>query len=142
MKTVQLIFVCLLVAALASTLGYFIGVRRGFHKAYTKEWSDYLERGSENMEFEARAYYRCLQDIDSGGITNLHDFALTHLRVYVSDVQDMRSDGYSWAPHIPWLYSNAVVYVAEHPRPASDKSRRPNTALEPTATAPLVSTNK
>jgi len=142
MKTSQLIFVCLLVAVLASALAYFVGVRRGFHKAYTKEWSSYLERGSENMEFEARAYLRCLPDIDSGDITNLHDFALTHLRVYVSDVRQMHSEGYTWAPHIPWLYSNATVYVAEHPLNESDKTRRPNKSLQPTATAPSVSTNK
>lgn len=124
MKTSQFIFVCLLIFGLSSALAFLVGVRIGFHQAYTKEWSDYLERGQENGEFEARAYFRCLQDIDSGGITNLHDFALTHLRAYVSNVQDMRSDGYTWAPHIPSLYSNAVIYVREHPR---DENHRPDT---------------
>ena len=101
-----------------------------------------MERGSENMEFEARAYFRCLQDIDSGSITNLHDFALTHLRVYVSDVQQMQAAGYAWAPHIRPLYSNAVVYVAEHPRKESDKTNRANKSLQPTATAPSALTDK
>jgi hypothetical protein len=136
MKTSQFIFVCLLVFALSCSLGFFVGVRAGFHQAYTKEYSDYMERGSENLEFEARAYMRCLHNIDSGDITNLHNDALTSLRYYVSDVHDMHKMGYTWAPHIPWLYSNAVVYVREHPQQASGKSRRPNTSLEPTPTAP------
>ena len=115
MKTSQLIFICLLICVLSSVLGYFVGLRRGFHKAHIEEWSSYLERGSENVEFEARAYYRCLQDIDSGDITNLHAFALGHLRLYVGDVRRSREMGYDWAPHIQTLYSNATIYVAEHP---------------------------
>jgi hypothetical protein len=116
MKTSQLIFVCLLVCVLSSALGYFAGWRRGFHKAHTEEWSNYMERGSENVEFEARAYYRCLQDIDSGNITNLHAFALDHLQLYVGDVRRSYEMGFDWAPHIPTLYSNATIYVAEHPK--------------------------
>jgi hypothetical protein len=115
-KASRFIIICLLAFVLGSALGYFVGMRRGFHKAYAAEWSDHQERSSENLEFEARACLRCLQDIDSGDITNLHNFALTHLRVYVSDVQQMQAAGYTWAPHMRPLYSNAVVYVAEHPR--------------------------
>ena len=136
MKRSQFILVCLLMFIFGSAVGYFVGLRRGFHKAYSEEWSNYMERASENLEFEARGYFHCLQALDSGDITNLHDFALGHMRVYVYDVQQMQAAGYTWAPHIRWLYSNAVVYVSEHPRKESDKTRRPSTARKPTATAP------
>jgi hypothetical protein len=113
-----------LIFILGSALGYFAGLRKGFHRSYSQEYSDYLERVQENGEFEARAYLRYLQAIDSEcpkDITNLHEFALGHLRYYVSDVQQSREEDYTWAPHIQWLYSNATVYVAEHPRKESDE---------------------
>jgi hypothetical protein len=52
----------------------------------------------------------------SGSISNLHRFALGHLRYYTSDVQQTRQQGHTWAPHIPSLYSNATAYLADHPQ--------------------------
>jgi hypothetical protein len=119
MKTSQFIFVCLLVFGLSSSLGFLIGVRTGFHQAYVKEMNDDLESADENEQFEARAYLRCLQDIDSGDITNLHDWALRHVRFYVQSVQEDRQMGNTWAS--PWIYSNAAIYVSEHPQKADAK---------------------
>ncbi len=115
MKTSSIIFVCLLVFVFGLALGYRVGHKKSLRETQAAEWSDYLERSSENLEFEARAYFRCVHDIDSGDITNLHEFALQHLRLYVYDVRQEREKGYNWAPHIQSLYSNATIYVAEHP---------------------------
>jgi len=115
MKKSHVIFICLLMLVLGCAFGYYLGHRMDRRILAEMEQSS-MERADENMEFEARAYYRCLQDMDSGDIAKLHDFALSHLRVYVAEVQQSRGEGYTWAPHIPALYSNATVYVAEHPR--------------------------
>jgi hypothetical protein len=116
MKKSRIIVIGSVALIVGAALGYYVGQRRGFKKAFTQEERDYRERTQLNMEFEARAYLRCLQDIDSGNITNLHEFALGHLRYYVWDVQQSRQEGYTWAPHIPWLYSNATTYLTEYPR--------------------------
>ncbi len=136
MRKLSVIFICLLLFILGSALGYRVGHRKGLREAEALVWSDYLERAQQNGEFETRAYLHCLEAIDSGDITNLHEFALDHLRFYVWDVKQCRKEGYTWAPHIQWLYSNATVYVAEHPRKASNMTRRRNTRLDPTDTAP------
>ena len=132
MKTLLLIFVCLLVFVVGGAVGYRVGVRQAFHKIDGQLFTNQLERAQENVEFEARGYFHCLQALDAGDTTNLHEFALGHVRFYVSDVQQMRSEGYTWAPHIWQLYTNATNYLAEHHVQAG----RPNTALEPTPTAP------
>jgi hypothetical protein len=51
----------------------------------------------------------------SGDITNFHAFALADLRGYVWDFQQSRQEGYDWAQNFPYLYSNAMDYIAEHP---------------------------
>lgn len=124
MKTSQFIFVCLLVSALSLSVGFIAGVKKGFRQAYTKDMTDDIERANENEQFETRAYLRCLQDIDSGDIANLHDWALRHVRFYVQSVQKDQQMGYTWAS--PWLYSNAVIYVSEHPQKAKDETHRPS----------------
>jgi hypothetical protein len=116
MKKSRVIIICLLVFVLGSALGYYIGHRKGLCAATGLMFSDDIESAQKNLEFETRAYLRCLNDLDSGNVTNLHEFALGHVRFYVSDVQQLQSEGYTWAPHIPQLYSNATVYVAEHAR--------------------------
>ena len=116
MKKSVIIAVGLGVFALGAALGYRVGERRGQDKAIGEAWMDSMERSQLNGEYEARAYLRCLQDIDSGNISNLHRFALGHVRRYVSGVQQERQEGHTWAPHISSLYSNATVYLAEHPR--------------------------
>jgi hypothetical protein len=131
MKKSTVIFICMLVFVVGSAFAYRAGYRKGLRQAEALVWSDYLERAQLNGEYEARAYLRCLQDIDSEDISNLHEFALGHLRYYVWDVQQRREEGYTWAPHIQWLYSNATVYVAEHPRKASDKTHQPNRPRQP-----------
>src|SRR2546425_6652612 len=116
MKKSHAILICFLVFVLGSALGYYTGHRKGLSAAEDLMWTDQMESSQKNVEFETRAYLRCLQDLDSGNIANLHEFALDHLWFYVSDVQQLQREGRTWAPHIPWLYSNATVYVAEHPR--------------------------
>ncbi len=114
MKEWRLFLLCSLVFIIGAALGYFAGRRRGLESARDLLVRDQIESGSMNLEWEARGYFRCLQDLDSGNLTNLHAFALTHLRVYVANVQEMQRLGYR-APQIPFLYSNAIAYLAEHP---------------------------
>src|SRR5947207_13646437 len=116
MKKTIIFAVGLAAFVLGAVLGYGLGERRGHNNAITEEWMDSMERAELNGEYEARAYFRCLQDIDSGNISNLHRFAMGHLRYYVSDVQEARQQGCAWVPHIRSLYSNATVYLTEHPR--------------------------
>jgi hypothetical protein len=142
MKRLSLISICLLVFLVGSVVGYHVGVRKTFQKMDGQLFTNELERAQENIEFEARGYFHCLQALDANDITNLHEFALHDLRFYVSDVQQSRSEGYTWAPHIMALYISATNYLAEHPQSGSDKTRRPNKSLQPTATVPSVSTNK
>jgi hypothetical protein len=137
MKALQVILVCLLVAVLASLAGYVVGVRRGYHKAQ----NDDIKLSSRNLEFEAQACLRWLHEFDLGDNTDASNFALAKVQVYVFQAQEERARGL-WAPQIPGFYSNAVTYLAEHPGQTSVKSHRPNTSLEPTATAPSVSTNR
>jgi hypothetical protein len=137
MKASQVIFVCLLVAVLASLAGYFVGVRRGYHKAQ----NDDLKLSSRNLEFEAQACLRWLHEFDLGENTDASNFALAKVQAYIFQAQEERERG-SWAPQIPGFYSNAMTYLAEHPRRTSVKSHRPNTSLEPTATAPSASTSR
>ena len=33
----------------------------------------------------------------------------------VAYIQQLQAEGHAWAPHIPWLYTNATAYLAEHP---------------------------
>jgi hypothetical protein len=114
MKTLLLIVACLLVFVVGAGVGYHVGVRKTIHKIDGQLFTNQLERAQEIVEFEARGYFHCLQALDAGDTTNLHEFALGHVRFYVSDVQQMRSDGYTWAPHIWELYTNATNYLAEH----------------------------
>ena len=116
MKRAFIICGGLVVLLLGAGIGYHYGKRKGHNDAIEEEWMDSMERAQLNGEYEARAYLRCVQDIDSGNVSNLHRFATTHLRVYVSGVQDERQQGHTWAPHIPSLYSNATAYLAQHPQ--------------------------
>ncbi|MGD0207406.1 MAG: hypothetical protein ABSC89_07370 [Verrucomicrobiota bacterium] len=116
MKKPLAILFCLLAFVLGSAVGYFVGHWKGHRTATELVQYEVMEREQKNLEFETRAYFRCLQDLDSGSITNLHAFALGHLRFYVDDVQQLQREGYTFAPHIPSLYSNAMIYVAAHPR--------------------------
>jgi hypothetical protein len=104
------------VCILGLALGYGAGRYQGAHRAAAIDMSYNLERAQENGEFEALAYFHCLQAMDSGNLTNLHAFALGQLRYYAWNVQQLREQGHAWSPHNPWLYSNATVYVAEHPQ--------------------------
>jgi hypothetical protein len=115
MKKSHAILICLVV--LGTTLGYYAGHRKGLNAAEVLMVTDQLEGSQKNLEFETRAYLRCLQDLDSGSNASLHDFALGHVRYYVSDVQQLQREGHDWAPHIPTLYSNATAYLAQQPGP-------------------------
>jgi hypothetical protein len=102
-------------AVLAFALGYGAGHWRGVRAAAAADLSYNAERAQESGEFETLAYYHCLQAMDAGNTTNLQSFAQEQLRGYVWDIQQLRAEGHAWAPHIPWLYTNATVYLAEHP---------------------------
>jgi hypothetical protein len=114
MKKSHAILICLVV--LGSALGYYVGYRKGLNAAEVLMLTDQIESAQKNLEFETRAYLRCLQDLDSGSNASLHEFALGHVRYYVSDVQQLQKEGHEWAPHIPSLYSNATAYLAQQPR--------------------------
>ena len=98
---------------LGLALGYGAGRHQGSRAAAAVDRSYNLERAQENDEFEALAYFHCLQALDSGNVTNLHAFAVGQLRYYVWNVQQLRERGNNWSPHNPWLYTNAAAYVAE-----------------------------
>jgi len=115
MKKSHAILICFVL--LGTALGYYVGHRKGLNAAEHLMVSEQMESSQKNREFETRAYLRCLQDLDSGSNASLHDFALDHVRYYVSDVQTLQREGHDWAPHIPWLYSNATAYLAQQPRP-------------------------
>jgi hypothetical protein len=70
------------------------------------------------QELEVRGYLYSLHALDSGRVEDIADVrkrALSHLRVYVSGVEDLRRLGYDWTPSRE-IYSNATAYLAQHPR--------------------------
>src|SRR5690349_813831 len=115
MKKFHAILLCFIV--LGTALGYYLGHRKGSNAAGDLMVSDEMESAQKNLEFETRAYLRCLQDLDAGSNASLHDFALAHVRHYLSDVQQLQRECRPWAPHIPLLYSNATAYLTQQPRP-------------------------
>ena len=136
MKTSQLVFVCLLVAILASALGYLVGWHIGDRRAFHQTRDDYLEDAQFNMQLIARTYLECMHDVDSGrpeDIAHLRKETRSALNVYISGVQDLHNLGIDYVPNAQ-IFSNATEYLATHP--INSTNRRPNTALEPTPTAP------
>jgi hypothetical protein len=82
--------------------------------------SDQLADAQHATECEARGYLYSLKALDSGraeDITSLRKRALSHLRVYVQGVQDLRAQGYTWTPVNKGLYTNAAAYLADHSSP-------------------------
>jgi hypothetical protein len=112
------ILICLLVFVLAVALGYSIGLRRGVHRAYLQTTNDYLRDLQFHMELIARTYLDCLQGLDSArpdDMAHLRKHALSALNVYVRGIQDARTQGYTWTPLNDEVFSNAAIYLAQHP---------------------------
>ncbi len=117
MKKTRMIFICLLIFALGSALGFFVGWKTGLHKGYTRTVNDYLESTQRNLEHETRAYLKCLQAIDSGSevdISNLQHIALGRLKLYDFGVQFDRTNGFDWDDD--QFYTNVTLYLASHPK--------------------------
>ena len=118
MKKSTVILICLLVFVLAVALGYAVGLRKGVHNAYLQVTSDYLRDSQSHSMLVARTYLDCLQAMDTGrpdDAMSLRRRALNHLKVYVSGAQDLHAQGYTWGSINEEIYSNAVMYLAEHP---------------------------
>jgi hypothetical protein len=100
------------------TLGYIIGFRRCHEKIGGDTVREQLEDAQFAAQCEARGYLYSLQALDSGhaaDIAAVRQRALSHLRVYVSGVEDLRRLGYNLTPNRETL-SNATAYLAKGPR--------------------------
>ena len=118
MKRTTAIFICLVTLALGFALGHRIGLRRTLHKIGDEMSRDQLVDAQHAMELEVRGYLYSLHAVDSGraeDIADLRKRAMTHMRVYVQGIQDLRDLGYDWTPS-SLIFSNATNYLAEHPR--------------------------
>ena len=118
MKKRNVILLSVLILAIGGALGYFIGFRRSREKAGDDMVRHQLEDGQFAAQCEARGYLYSLQALDSGraeDIAALRQRALSHLRLYVSGVEDLHRLGYKWAPSRE-TFSNATAYLAQHPR--------------------------
>src|SRR6266404_1050591 len=114
MKKSNALFLSLAVFIAGVALGYFVGFRRGHEKTGDDMVRDQLEDGQFAAQCEARGYLYSLQAIDSGRAEDIADVrkrALSHLRVYVSGVEDLRRLGYDWTPNRE-TFSNATAYLA------------------------------
>jgi hypothetical protein len=79
--------------------------------------NDQLKDGQFVAECEAGEYLYSIQALDSGraeDIAGLRKSALTHLKVYVQGVHDLRAQGYTWTPVNQEFYTNVMTYLAEH----------------------------
>ena len=119
MKKLKLLSTLLVVFALGFALGHSLGLRRALHRIGDEMVGDQLRDAQHAGECEARGYLFSLQALDSGrpdDIAALRERALTHLRVFVQGVHDLRGEGYDWTP-VNWqFYTNAMLYLADHPR--------------------------
>lgn len=117
MKAFKLLSILLAVFGLGFGLGHAIGLRRALHRIGDEMVGDQLRDAQHAAECEARGYLFSLQALDSGhveDITALRERALTHLKVFVQGVHDLRGEGYNWTP-VNWqFYTNATLYLAEH----------------------------
>ena len=105
---------------MAAALGYAVGLRKGKDAAYKRTVEDQLVSEQSTMLVDARAYLQILEAIDSErseDMTNLQHLALTHLRGFVSVVQDLqaRDESLIKGEVILQLYTNATIYLAKHP---------------------------
>jgi len=116
MKKLALSFLFLMVFAAGFGLGHTVGLRRALHRIGDEMVGDQLRDGQHALECEARGYLFSLQALDSGhaeDIAALRERAVTHLRVFVQGVHDLRSEGYDWTP-VNWqFYTNATLYLAD-----------------------------
>src|SRR5689334_209888 len=96
MKKLTVMFICVVVFALGLALGHSVGLRRALHRIGDEMVGDQSRDGQHAMECEARGYLFSLQALDSGraeDIAALRERALTHLRVFVQGVYDLRGEG-------------------------------------------------
>jgi len=118
MKRTTAIFICLVTLAFGFAIGHRIGLRRALHKIGDEMTRDQLVDAQHAMELEVRGYLYSLHALDSGrpeDIADLRKRAMTHMRVYVQGIRDLRDLGYDWTPS-SLILSNATNYLAEHPR--------------------------
>ena len=118
MKKSTVALICLLVFVLAAALGYAVGLRKGVHKAYLQVTSDYERDAQVHSMLVARTDLGWLQAMDSGqpdDALSIRKRALSHVNVYVSGAQNLLAQGYRGASVNEDVYSNALMYLAEHP---------------------------
>lgn len=119
MKKLKPLCILLVIFALGFALGHTVGLRRALHRIGDEMVGDQLRDAQHAAECEARGYLFSLQALDSGraeDIAALRERALTHMRVFVQGVQDLRREGYDWTP-VNWqFYTNATLYLADHPK--------------------------
>lgn len=118
MKKSNAILLSVFVFIVGIALGYFAGFRRGHEKTGDDMVRDQMEDAQFAAQCEARGYLYSLQALDSGraeDVAAVRQRALSHLRVYVSGVDDLRRMGYEWTPNRE-TFSNATAYLSQHPR--------------------------
>jgi hypothetical protein len=111
-------FLSVIALVLGVVIGYLIGFRRGHEKTGDDMVRGPFENSQLAAQCEARGYLYSLQALDSGRVEDIaavRQRALSHLRVYVSGVEDLRRMGYEWSPNQE-TFSNATAYLAKHPR--------------------------
>lgn len=119
MKKLLLPLILLVAFAAGFGLGHAVGHRRAIHRIGDEMVGDQLRDAQHATECEARGYLFSLQALDSAraeDIAALRERAITHLRVFVQGVHDLRAEGYDWTP-VNWqFYTNATLYLAGHER--------------------------
>jgi hypothetical protein len=119
MKKFRIILIPLLLFIVGASLGYWVGARNALNKAYSDITSDDLRNDQHAIALEARGYLNSLQALDSGrpeDLAKLRHRALSIMKVYVSDVQDVRTLGHTWSPDNKQVYTNVMKYLADHPQ--------------------------
>jgi hypothetical protein len=115
MKKSSVIFICVVMVALGSIVGYRVGLGRALHKIGDEMDMNQALIAQQAMQLEVRGYLDSLHALDSeksDDIAALRKRALGHLRFYISSSEEMRRR-YDWNPN-PHIYSNASAYLAQH----------------------------
>jgi hypothetical protein len=108
-----------MVLFLGAAAGYFVGLRNGKDAAYKQTVDDALAGSMGSSMSAARAYLHSLEAMDSGSseaLATLRQRDSTRLRLFISDVEEMRDrDPYWRSDSTLELYTNATTYLAKQP---------------------------
>ncbi len=109
------IVIYLLVLLAGGSLGFSIAMQKVY---LTRQ--DYIRLLHAAEQQQASAYLRALGALDSGradDMAGLRMRAWTNLTMYVREVQNLREEGFTWAPLDGQFYTNVMTYLTAHPVP-------------------------